>query len=237
MKKNRFKNTKEKMKKFFIKLKNKDTSFLIIVLCVLLLSTALIWRYTSNKANEGENLAEETPNEEGNINANVDPYEDYVQDIMDEYGKAKDEEESKPETKQDSEKMNVPLEGEVIKEFTLDNLLYFDAIGEWKVHNGVDIKSTETLLIESAFAGTVEKVSQSELTGIEIIIDHGNNIKTLYNNLSSSKVSVGDTVTKGQVIGNIGNVSSIESADGPHLHFEVLLDGKNVNPLDYFPAE
>ncbi|MDD2495397.1 MAG: hypothetical protein PHE29_09405, partial [Tissierellia bacterium] len=67
MKKNRFKNTKEKMKKFFIKLKNKDTSFLIIVLCVLLLSTALIWRYTSNKANEGENLAEETPNEEGNI--------------------------------------------------------------------------------------------------------------------------------------------------------------------------
>lgn len=232
MKKNRFKNTKEKMKKFFIKFRNKDTSLLIIVLCVCLLATAVIWTYSARRLNEGEYLSEETPNEEGNI-AHLDPYKDYVQDIMDEYGKAKDPE---AETKQD-EKMNVPLEGEIIREFTLDNLVYFEAIGEWKVHNGVDIKSTETLLVETAFDGTVEKVSQTELTGIEIIIDHGNNIKTLYNNLSSSKVSVGDTVAKGQVIGNIGNVNSIESADGPHLHFEVIVDGKNVNPLDYFPNE
>jgi murein DD-endopeptidase MepM/ murein hydrolase activator NlpD len=237
MKRNRFKNTKEKLKKFFIKFKNKDTSFLIIALCVCLLTTALIWRYSVSKSDEGDMLSEETPDGNGNIGANVDPYEDYVQDIMDEYGKNEKDEEEEQEIKLDLKTMHVPLKGEVFKEFTMDDLVYFDAIGEWRVHNGVDIKSTETLLIESAFAGTVEKVSQTELTGIEIIIDHGDNTKTLYNNLSSSKVSVGDTVTKGQVIGNIGKVSSIESADGPHLHFEIMLDSKNVNPLDYFPAE
>lgn len=237
MKKDIFKNTKEKMKKFFIRLKNKDTSFLIIALCVCLLSTALIWRYSVNRQNNENDLTKKE-SEEGNINANIDPYKDkiesYIDNAMEEYAyKGENQEQAKLDLKT----MNVPLAGKVIKEYTLENLLYFDAIGEWRVHKGVDIKSEDTLMIESAFAGTVEKVSETELTGTEIVIDHGNNIKTLYNNLSSSKVSVGDAVAKGQTIGNIGKCSSIESADGPHLHFEISVDGKNVNPLDYIPGE
>ena len=230
MKKNRLKNTKGKIKKFFIKFKNRDTGFLIMALCVCLLATALIWSY------KGDMLSENTPNGEGNINTSLDPFEEHVKDIMDAYGKD-EKDEDKDKEKLDLKTMHIPLSGEVIKHFTLDDLVYFDAIGEWRIHNGIDIQSTDTLLIESAFSGTVEKVSQTELVGIEIIINHGNNIKTLYNNLSSSRVSVGDTVTKGQIIGNIGKVSSIESADGPHLHFEVILEGKNVDPADYFPAE
>lgn len=235
MKKNRFKNTKEKMKRFFIKLKNKDTSFFIIALCVCLLSTAVIWRYTAKKPNDESKLSQ-NETEEGNMNANVDPYKDYLNEVMDDYGKQTEEDTSVSE-KVDLKSMNVPLTGEVIKEFTLENLLYFDAIGEWRVHKGLDIKPKDTLMIESAFKGTVEKVSKSELTGTEIIIDHGNNIKTLYNNLASSKVSVGDIVEKGQIIGNVGKCDSIESAEGPHLHFEIIVDGKNVNPLDYIPGE
>lgn len=241
MKKDKFKKTKEKMKRFFTKIKNKDTSFFIIALCVCLLSTALIWRYTAQKPNEESDLSQNEP-EEGNINTNLDPYEDYLNEVMDDYGK-KTETETEAETgndvteKLDLKSMNSPLAGSVIKEFTLENLLYFDAIGEWRIHKGLDIKPKDTLMIESAFAGTVEKVSKSELTGTEIIIDHGNNIKTLYNNLSSSKVEVGDIVEKGQIIGNVGKCDSVESADGPHLHFEISVDGKNVNPLDYFPGE
>ena len=236
MKKDRFKNTKEKMKRFFIRLKNKDTSFFIIALCVCLLSTAVIWRYTVKKPN-GESELSQNETEEGNMNANVDPYKDYLNEVMDDYGKQAEKDASTSE-KVDLKSMNVPLTGEVVKEFTLENLLYFDAIGEWRVHKGVDIKPKDTLMIESAFNGTVEKVSKSELTGTEIIIDHGSNIKTIYNNLASSKVSVGDIVEKGQIIGNVGKCDSdIESADGPHLHFEIIVDGKNVNPLDYIPGE
>lgn len=235
MKKDRFKNTKERMKRFFTKLKNKDTSFFIIALCVCLLSTAVIWRYTARKPNIESDLSQ-NETEEGNMNANVDPYKDRLDEFMEDYGKNEETDITLNE-KLDLKSMNVPLTGEVIKEFTLEKLLYFDAIGEWRVHKGLDIKPKDTLMIESAFKGTVEKVSTSELTGTEIVIDHGDNIKTLYNNLASSKVSVGDVVEKGQIIGNIGKCDSIESADGAHLHFEISIDGKNVNPLDYIPGE
>jgi murein DD-endopeptidase MepM/ murein hydrolase activator NlpD len=226
-----FKNIREKTKKFFIKLKNKDTSFFIIALCVLLLSTALIWRYSS-KLGGGDDLAEE--NESG-ISTDLDPYDEFVQNIMDEYDNSGQE--TAEANKIDLKGMNAPLAGEVIREYSIDGLVYYETIGEWRVHKGVDIKPKDSLMIESAFAGTVEKVTSSELNGTEIVIDHGNNVKTVYHNLSSTKVETGDKVEKGQEIGNVGKVDSIEAADGPHLHFELIVEGKNVNPLDYIPGE
>ena len=133
----------------------------------------------------------------------------------------------------DLKSMKAPLAGEIIRDFTMDDLVYYESIGEWRVHKGVDIKPKDTLLIESAFAGTVESVNTSELTGTEIVIDHGNNIKTLYSNLVSSSVKIGDKVEQGQAIGNVGKTVSIEASDGAHLHFELFVDGKNVNPMDY----
>lgn len=239
MKNNFVRRTKERMKKFFIKLKNKDTSFFIIVLCVCLLSTAVIWRYVSHKNDEKNNLSQSEQSNEDGINANMDPYNDYVNKVKEDYEKKSEEQKNEePDTeKLDLNTMKTPLEGEVIKEYAMDNLVYFDAIGEWRVHKGVDIKPKDTLMIESAFAGKVESVSESELTGTEIVIDHGNNVKTLYNNLASSKVKVGDSISRGQVIGNIGKCASIESSDGPHLHFELMVDGKSVNPKEYIPED
>jgi len=133
--------------------------------------------------------------------------------------------------------MNAPVGGEIIRKFTIDDLVYYEAIGEWRVHKGIDIKPKDTLLIESALAGKVEAVNNSEITATEIIIDHGNNVKTLYSNLVSANVKAGDTVEKGQVIGNLGKTVSIEASDGAHLHFELIVDGKQINPLDYITIE
>lgn len=232
MKNNIFKNAKSKLRNFFIRLKHKDTSFFIIALCIVLLSTAIVWRYTSNR-DEGNNSAENNA-ENGNIGANVDPYEEYVEGIIEDYGNAaKDDEEKDSDGSVDLKSMKSPLEGEVYREFTMDDLVYYESIGEWRVHKGIDIKPKDTLMIESALAGKVESVNNSELTGTEIVIDHGNNIKTLYNNLTSASVKAGDQVQQGQTIGNIGKTVSIESADGAHLHFELFVDGKNVDPTDY----
>jgi len=46
-------------------------------------------------------------------------------------------------------------------------------------------------------------------------------------------VKAGEQVQQGQAIGNVGKTVSIEAADGAHLHFELIVDGKNVNPMDY----
>ncbi len=233
MKNNRLKNARTKMKNFFIRLKHKDTSFFIIALCIVLLSTAIVWRYTSN-SDKGNKMAEKDTQDE-NIGANVDPYQDYIEDIINEYDSAKNNKDNAKDDK-DSPNLNSlssPLAGEIIREFTMDDLIYYEAIGEWRVHKGVDIKPKDTLIIESALAGTVESVNTSELMGTEIIIDHGNNIKTLYSNLVSASVKVGEQVQQGQTIGNVGKTASIESAEGAHLHFELFVDGKNVNPMDY----
>lgn len=230
MKKNIFKNTKSKLRNFFTKLKHKDTSFFIIALCIVLLSTAIIWRYTSNP-DERNDLAE---NNNENIGANVDPYEEYVEGVIEDYGNAnKDDKEKDSDDSVDLKSMKSPLEGEIYREFTMDDLVYYESIGEWRVHKGVDIKPKDTLMVESVLAGKIESVKNSELTGTEIVIDHGNNIKTLYSNLVSADVKEGDQVQQGQTIGNIGKTASIESADGAHLHFELFVDGKNVNPMDY----
>lgn len=231
MKNNRLKNAKTKMQDFFIRLRHKDTSFFIIALCIVLLATAIVWRYTSNPNPGGSNIAENETNEE-NIGANQDPYKDHVQGIIDDYANSnKDDEEESNGV--DLQSMRSPLAGEILREFTMDDLVYYEAIGEWRVHKGVDIKPKDTLLIESALAGIVEAVNTSELTGTEIVIDHGNNIKTLYSNLVSASVKVGEQVQQGQAIGNVGKTASVEAADGAHLHFELLVDGKNVNPMDY----
>ena len=90
MKNNRFARAKAKMKDFFIRLKHKDTSFLIIALCIMLLATAVVWRYTSNPENGQSDLAEnDAPN--GDVQVHEDPYEDYVQDIIDDFQNAEND--------------------------------------------------------------------------------------------------------------------------------------------------
>jgi murein DD-endopeptidase MepM/ murein hydrolase activator NlpD len=66
--------------------------------------------------------------------------------------------------------------------------------------------------------------------GIVIGIDHGNGITTVYNHLGSALVAVGDTVTVGQTIAKVGCTGT---CTGPHVHFDVIVDGIIVNPLRY----
>ena len=69
-------------------------------------------------------------------------------------------------------------------------------------------------------------------------MEHSNGIKTLYANLASGDmVTPNQKVKKGETIGSIGNTAIIESAEPPHLHFEVIKDGKPVDPGDYLSLQ
>ncbi|WP_299104581.1 peptidoglycan DD-metalloendopeptidase family protein [uncultured Tenacibaculum sp.] len=98
-----------------------------------------------------------------------------------------------------------------------------------KIHQGVDIKApTGTPIIASA-DGVIMKASNQKAWGNLIVINHADGYQTWYAHLDSFKIKEKQTVTKGEVIGYVGNTGL---STGPHLHFEVRLNDKHLDPLD-----
>jgi len=102
--------------------------------------------------------------------------------------------------------------------------------GTVRMHNGVDFRGSTGTPIMAAAGGTVVYAGPRGGYGNTAVIDHGNSLATLYAHQSAVYVTVGATVTAGQVIGAVGSTGF---STGPHLHFEVRLGGTPVNPLGY----
>lgn len=102
--------------------------------------------------------------------------------------------------------------------------------GTYKLHNGTDFAGTTGTPIYAAMAGTVTVATYSSSAGNYITINHGNGLSTIYMHNSKLYVSAGDTVTKGQ---NISACGSTGNSTGPHLHFQVMLNGTAVDPMNY----
>jgi len=100
--------------------------------------------------------------------------------------------------------------------------------GEVTYHTGIDIAADEGTLVLAALGGTVLAVEEDEAYGKMLEIDHGQGIVTLYAHLSEASVSAGDTVEQGDVIGKVGMTGK---ATSPHCHFEVIISGQPVDPL------
>ena len=127
-----------------------------------------------------------------------------------------------------------PVEGEIVKEFAKDNLLYSATLQEWTVHTGVDISAEKTTVVKAAEAGTVKSIKNDPRYGLTIVVEHANGFETVYANLLSSEFVVeGEKVEKGQSLGTVGNTAAFEIADEPHLHFEILKDSIQVDPSIY----
>jgi len=100
-----------------------------------------------------------------------------------------------------------------------------------KHHNGIDIGAAFGTNVLASAGGTVILSEYYSGYGNCIIIDHGNGYTTLYGHMSQLNVTVGTTVIQGQVIGLVGSTGT---ATGPHIHFEVSLNGERTDPLEYF---
>ena len=127
-----------------------------------------------------------------------------------------------------------PVEGEIIKEFAKENLVYSDTLLEWTTHLGIDIQAEKTTVIKASADGTVKSIKNDPRYGLTIIIEHQNGYQTVYSNLLSSEFVVeGENVTQGQSIGTVGNTATFEIADNTHLHFELLQNGMYLDPTVY----
>ena len=127
-----------------------------------------------------------------------------------------------------------PVEGEILRDYAMDELIFSETLDEWTVHQGMDIKADRTTVVKASEAGTVAAIKNDPRYGLTVIIEHEDGFKTIYSNLLTTEFVVEDEkVEKGQSIGTVGNSAVFEIADEPHLHFEMLKDGEYVDPKLY----
>ena len=100
----------------------------------------------------------------------------------------------------------------------------------YKLHTGIDIAAASGTNILAANAGTVISAGWNNGYGYMVMVDHGGGIVTLYAHSSKLLVSKGNVVVKGQAIAKVGSTGM---STGPHLHFEVRVNGIYKNPMDY----
>lgn len=119
-----------------------------------------------------------------------------------------------------------PVQGRIIRPFGSRK----DERGVRITNPGIDIKASYGAGVKAAARGKVIYVSWLRGYGQFVIIDHGESFYTLYANLSSISVEVGDDVTAGQVMAEVGDTGTLE---GPRLHFELRHKKEQLNPVDW----
>lgn len=102
--------------------------------------------------------------------------------------------------------------------------------GTRRFHTGIDIGVGEGTPIDAARSGTVVDSGYMGAYGLAAIIDHGGGMATLYAHMSSIRVGAGQRVSTGEVVGLVGSTGY---STGPHLHFEVRVNGAHQNPMSW----
>lgn len=127
----------------------------------------------------------------------------------------------------------VPMRnGQVMSRFGVSRTYVLDGeVLDEKVHQGYDLASVAMAEIPAGNDGVVVHAGPLTIYGNTVIVDHGQGLLTLYGHCSSLQVAAGDAVKKGQIIARTGATGL---AGGDHLHFEVIVGGVPVDPVEWF---
>ena len=137
--------------------------------------------------------------------------------------------------KKDSKiKLLMPTEGDILNECSLDALKKSKTLGDWRTHNGIDIKADMSSAVNAAASGTVVLSEYDTQMGYVVKIEHEGGYETLYSNLASNEMAeAGQKINAGECLGAIGDSAVFEKLEESHLHFELKKDGKYLNPIEY----
>ena len=198
---------------------------------------------TINTVNEVSSIPVKIEPEKNTISENVvrlpkekEPVTAVLKEEKNNISEEQKKEEIKNQEKSEEElSFQAPIVGEIIKDYAMDTLVYSQTLDEWCTHSGIDIKADKASAVCASEKGIVESIKNDPRYGLSIIINHGNDFKTVYANLLTTEfVKEGEEVEKGQTIATVGETASFEIADESHLHFEMYKDGISVNPTIYF---
>ena len=172
-------------------------------------------KYAVNTSNMEENTVKES-------NASAKQEETAVEEKVEEKEEVKD-----PEFKR-------PVEGDIIREYAKENLVYSATLDEWITHNGIDLAAEKTSVVRASADGTVKSIKNDPRYGLTVVIEHTNGFQTIYSNLLTAEfVEEGEEVKQGDTIATDGNTATFEIADESHLHFEILKNNESFDPELY----
>ena len=125
-----------------------------------------------------------------------------------------------------------PLSGEIIGEYSPDDLIWNSTLEQWRAHPGIDIAAAGGTAVMACGDGVITDAYEDALYGYVVEISHEGDIISRYCALATLELAeIGGSVKKGDIIGSVGDVPMIEADIGTHLHFEMLAGGAYIEPV------
>lgn len=125
----------------------------------------------------------------------------------------------------------MPAGGKIIKDYSAGSLVESKTMGDYRVHNGVDIAAKKGETVKAVNSGKVLDVYSDAFWGNTVVVDHGGGVIVKYSAISSEGVvSKGDILKKGDKVG-LADTVPCEQKDEPHIHIEVLVKDEVADPL------
>lgn len=128
-----------------------------------------------------------------------------------------------------------PTEGAVLRAYDAQSLVFWEALGSYGVHTGLDIAGEAGGPVRCAADGVVSSSVRDELWGWRVIVDQTDGRQAVYAGLQEAEVMPQQAVTRGQRIGMLMERIPCEAEMGPHLHMELYRDGKPQDPEGMMP--
>ena len=218
------------------KLLETDGFYLALFVCICLVAIGGVW-FTKN------NVDELTSNDlfvnETNENSKRD--EDEVH-LIEKEAEKDDSIPTSTESKENLEKAKEKQENKssklsflgtkVVREYSEKEPSYSKTLDLWEIHKGLDISADKGYEVKSLLDGKVVNVFKDDKHGISVRVEGANNVVVVYSNLDEkTNVKKGQEVTEGQVLGTVGNTTSVESEDGTHVHVEAFKGEESIDPM------
>lgn len=199
----------------------KNIYYLLMIACIIAIGTMITIAAINGANNRDPNVIVNTPDPTDPTLTDPDPTDPVVTDPTD-----------TPIV------FAMPVaNAEIGMDYSMDVLLYHSTLNQWMVHKGIDFKAPEGTPVVAAWDGMVKSITTDALNGTTIVIQHDNDMQTLYSSLDNDvSVVLNQVVKKGDAIGKV-STSMLKYSEGPLMHFEVLVGGENVDPNEFLPIE
>ncbi len=226
------------------KKKGNSAFYITIAMCLVLIGVAAWFAFTRVNNNDVQKITSDNssnPITSSEYNSGTESYTESEPEtssniVSSDPAAGKAEKEKYTSSKQPAKKekaYSLPVNGEILKDFSLKTLQYSSTYNDMRIHAAVDIACSEGTLVSAAADGKIQDIENTSDFGKTVTIDHGDGLVIKYCGLKNVTVEKDTAIKMGDSIGAVGTIPC-ECSDQSHLHLEAYENGKAVSLLKFF---